>query len=78
MLERIDTGLIMGALVIGALVTPIVFFSILLEKQYQAERICLAKGYPKAYVTMERKAYCIKRVNQTDVVVPLEELIDRP
>ena len=43
--------------------------------QYRAERACLRHGFPAAnggaYGTT---AYCVKRVNQTDSVVPLKEL----
>lgn len=38
-----------------------------------AERHCLAAGYPHASVTIALERYCVKRVDQTDVVVPLSE-----
>lgn len=39
--------------------------------------ICLAHGYREAKITMDFKGYCIKTVNQTDVVVPIGELNGR-
>lgn len=35
---------------------------------------CAKVGYPRATVTITLKRYCIKRVDQTDVVVPLSEV----
>ncbi len=37
-------------------------------------RQCLAAGYPQASQDWTLKGYCIKRVDQTDVVVALSEL----
>lgn len=33
---------------------------------------CLALGYPSARIDYMLTQYCVKRVDQTDVVVPLE------
>lgn len=33
---------------------------------------CLRHGYPRAEVTWNFEQYCTKRVDQTDVVVPIE------
>lgn len=35
---------------------------------------CLSHGYPKAIVDMYLNAYCVRRVDQTDVVEPLEKV----
>lgn len=35
---------------------------------------CLAAGYPTAYVTWKREAYCVRRVEQTDIVEPLAKV----
>ena len=35
---------------------------------------CVAKGYPDYYVTWTLERFCIKRVNQTDVVARLDTL----
>lgn len=35
---------------------------------------CLGKGYPKGMIDWTLTSYCIKRVDQTDVVVPLKSL----
>jgi hypothetical protein len=34
---------------------------------------CLRLGYPSHRVTLLMERYCVKRVDQTDVVVPLHE-----
>lgn len=39
-----------------------------------AHRLCLAAGWPVAEVDYTFTAYCIKRVDQTDVVKPLREI----
>lgn len=39
-----------------------------------AESDCLAFGYPHVNVSMNMTAYCTKRIDQTDVVVPLAKL----
>jgi hypothetical protein len=38
-----------------------------------ADSKCLAAGYTSSKVSWKLDAYCIKRVDQTDVVVPLGE-----
>jgi hypothetical protein len=35
---------------------------------------CLGYGYPQSDVTIKGTAYCIKRVQQSDVVRPLDSL----
>jgi len=35
---------------------------------------CLRAGYPEAWVTPSLDKYCIKRVDQSDVVTPLEQI----
>lgn len=35
---------------------------------------CLANGYPDARQDFMLRVYCVKRVDQTDVVVPLSEV----
>lgn len=37
-----------------------------------AKSACLEAGYPGAKIDYKWNRYCIKRVEQTDVVVPLE------
>jgi hypothetical protein len=43
-------------------------------RSYNATSTCLAAGYPEAKVLMLGGSYCVKRVEQTDVVVPLSEV----
>lgn len=40
---------------------------------YRVSVACLAAGFPSYAVTLSG-GYCVKRVNQTDVVVPLREV----
>lgn len=60
-------ALVAIAFVLGLLVVGLVVSS-------RAEAQCLAAGYPGSSVTWNLRAYCVKRVNQTDVVVPLREV----
>lgn len=39
------------------------------------KQVCLSNGYPDFQVTWNIEQYCIKRVDQTDVVIPLKVLI---
>lgn len=39
----------------------------------QAKSTCLALGYRSVEIDASLAAYCIKRVDQTDIVVPIEE-----
>lgn len=41
--------------------------------QMVTESQCLAAGYPSAKVSWAFDRYCIKRVDQTDVVVPFAQ-----
>lgn len=43
-------------------------------QEWRAGRACLKYGYPQSSGGSWVPAYCIKRVNQTDTVVPLKEL----
>lgn len=39
-----------------------------------AEKACLKAGYPGHKLDWTLNAYCVKRVDQTDIVVPLGEV----
>lgn len=52
--------------VVVVLIGAIVGVSVL---RFQYRRTCLSHGYPQW-----QAGYCIKRVNQTDVVVPMDSL----
>jgi hypothetical protein len=39
-----------------------------------AEPTCLRAGYPEVKLTWTLRAFCVKRIDQTDVVVPIEEV----
>ena len=61
---------------IVSVIVLILVGGISLFSESAAERDCRKKGYPTAQVNWGGlgTAYCIKRVDQTDVVVPLESL----
>lgn len=47
---------------------------ILSAKDYKLQRYCLSKGYPQSSYNIIGPSYCIKRINQTDVVISESEL----
>jgi len=44
------------------------------SKQIQIEKFCLSKGYPSAEVYIGSESYCIRRINQSDEVMPVSRL----
>ncbi len=60
--DRIITGIAI------LIVCGIVIFGI---TDVRAGKACLVLGYPSHKITWNLDAYCIKRVDQTDVVVKL-------
>jgi hypothetical protein len=44
---------------------------VFLVADVRADAACLRAGYPSARIDWSLNAYCVKRVDQTDVVVPL-------
>ena len=57
-----------------AIIALIVGVLALLVVLNRREARCLAYGYSSANTTMAMTTYCIKRVDQTDVVVRLDSL----
>lgn len=43
-------------------------------KALAIERFCLSKGYPSAEVYIYAESYCIRRINQSDEVMPVSRL----
>ncbi len=43
-------------------------------KRLDANSACLQGGYPESKMDWQLKTYCVKRQDQTDVVVPLAEV----
>jgi len=53
----------------------IVAFSIgAIYKRMEAHSACLQEGYPESKMDWQLKTYCVKRQDQTDIVVPLAEV----
>jgi hypothetical protein len=62
----------MGAvLAIAGALFLVVYGGLMAICQVTTERACLRSGYPGAKVSFVLERYCVKRVDQTDVVVPL-------
>lgn len=63
---------LLAAMSVGVVlfIAVLIWFAVLCAA---TERRCLAAGYPHSNVTPWIERYCIKRVNQTDVVLPLTE-----
>jgi hypothetical protein len=65
-------------LFVGGLVTFVVGFFVVAvfaaTRDYRYQQACLRSGYPEARWFLGGQAYCVKRVNQTDVVVPLDQV----
>lgn len=69
------SALLFVVLVIGVL-SMFVLGGIGACQKARYERACLEKGYPAAKVTWAGlgEPFCVKRVDQTDEVIPLESL----
>ena len=61
---------IIGTIIIGFVVFVAVYGTV----NISSEKACLALGWPSTKVDVSLNAYCVKRVDQTDIVVPLREL----
>jgi hypothetical protein len=57
--------------ILGFLFLLFVGQAVILNANVKSE--CLAAGYPNHEIDWSLNAYCIKRVNQTDVVVPFAD-----
>ncbi len=56
---------------IAAVVLALVIFSV---EMVIVERACLKAGYPKSRVDYTLTGYCVRIVDQTEVVVPADEV----
>jgi hypothetical protein len=66
----IARGMIAGAAV---LVLTLLFVVAACSISVATDATCKARGWRDGYVTWNLHRYCTARINQTDVVVPLEE-----
>lgn len=62
----------LSAAAVLASIVAIVF--VYIPVTVSASSDCLFYGYPNSRVTMTLTRYCMKRVDETDVVTPLSEL----
>ena len=59
---------------VGVFVVLGIGFCAYIIAQATAQEKCLSMGWPSAKLDYTLKQYCVKRVDQTDVVRPLNEL----
>ena len=45
--------------------------------QWDAGARCLEAGYPNSQTTITYKSYCVKRLDQTDVVIPISDIFKK-
>lgn len=65
---------------LGLVFTVIVVVAVIVGAMASAatHRECLRLGYPRADLTVFLERYCVTRVDQTDLVVPLAEATEKP
>lgn len=62
---------VLGVVSVGLV---IVYFVVVTIAGFRAETLCLRLGWPGERVTADLRIYCVKRIDQTDSVVPLHVL----
>lgn len=62
---------VLGVVAVGLV---IVYFVVVTIAGFRAETLCLRLGWPGERVTAGLRIYCVKRIDQTDSVVPLHVL----
>ena len=73
--DWIDKCLIAALCVLGAIsLVLLAWLFAMIPKMIFAQEVCLAHGYPNGRIDYKLNAYCVKRVNQTDFVVPLADV----
>jgi hypothetical protein len=66
-----ELGDVLVAVFCVTLVSAVAIFGYV---RLSAQTECLAAGYPGSALSLYLEVYCIKRVDQTDVVIPLSEV----
>lgn len=68
----------LGPVLLGLLVLFVVgmipYFITYAVVDSRTERICLEHGWRGASVTWNLQRYCVKRIEQTDSIIPVEKL----
>jgi hypothetical protein len=67
-------GFIAGAVVVVALVALGITVAFI---QGISAPVCLSYGYPETRVTYNLDTYCVKRLDQTDTVVPINQVVGK-
>lgn len=67
-------GFIAGAVVVVALVA--LGITVAFIRGISAP-VCLSYGYPETRVTYNLDTYCVKRLDQTDTVVPINQVVGK-
>ena len=76
MLEKVTVGQIL-AVAVALAVALVGLRAYEKVSTLRTERACLRAGWPRADWRWIGPSYCIRRVNQTDVVVPLDSAARR-
>jgi hypothetical protein len=61
---------------VGGFLLLLLFLGVFIVASVRTERACLVAGYSGMEIDFTLTGYCTKRVEQTDVVIPVSE-IDR-
>lgn len=70
-------GFIAGAVVVVALVALVALGITVAFIQGISAPVCLSYGYPETRVTYNLDTYCVKRLDQTDTVVPINQVVGK-
>ena len=54
--------------------TSVIYAGYIGTTLYTNQKTCLDAGYPDIEITYDHQLYCVKRINETDYVVPIEEI----
>lgn len=62
-------------LIVGALVLFVFYTIFMFGLSVYRGSMCVENGYPRYYMSFNLDTYCIRIVEQTEYVVPLEEVL---
>lgn len=72
MLRHLDWGLTIITVFLAGLTAFVVFGLVAAAFSIHLEAECLSLGYRNANLTYKLKQYCVTRLQQTDLVLPIE------
>ena len=65
---------ILGGFVVFVVVLVVLVVSVVLPLSLRADAICVEHGWPSGILTWKLEAYCMREVNETEYVLPLERV----